>query len=402
MDLENRNLLKQHLIDKKGNVNRNYNIIFKSKPYLLDILNEEFNGLNPQESLYLLSHNMDGPPKCPICSNIIVFNRGYNKTCSKECSKKLILLNSQKTLLKRYGVINIGQSNIIKEKVKQTKLKRYGEPYYHNVNKMKQTKLERYGATNYVNPDKMKQTKLERYGNSNYVNTNKIKQTKLERYGDPYYRNANKMKQTKLERYGNSNYVNSNKAKQTKLERYGDANYNNREQTKRTCLERYGAENFVQSEEWQKIIKNEEWQKHRKEAEINTKRKNHTFNTSKPEENGYKLLCDKYGVENIKRQYKSELYPFACDFYVKSLDLYIEFNFHWTHGGHLYNNNNIKDIITKCRLNIKSKTSKFYKIALNVWCKADVNKYNVAKKNNLNYLAFYTWKEFLEWYERER
>ena len=165
--------------------------------------------------------------------------------------------------------------------------------------------------------------------------------------------------------------------------------------------EAYGAENFAQSKEWQKIIKNEEWQKHRKEAEINTKRKNNTFNTSKPEENGYKLLCDKYGVENIKRQYRNELYPFACDFYVKSLDLYIEFNFHWTHGEHLYNKNNIKDIIAKCRLNIKSKTSKFYKIALNVWCKADVNKYNVAKKNKLNYLAFYNFDEFLEWYNKQ-
>ena len=266
---------------------------------------------------------------------------------------------------------------------------------------MKQTKLERYGVANYVNPDKMKQTKLKRYGSSNYVNTNKIKQTKLERYGDANYINVNKMKQTKLERYGVTNYVNPDKAKQTKLERYGDANYNNRERTKQTCLERYGAENFVQSKEWQKIIKNEEWQKHRKEAEINTKRKNHTFNTSKPEENGYKLLCDKYGIENIKRQYKSELYPFACDFYVQSSNLYIEFNFHWTHGSHLYNKNNIKDIITKCKLNIKSKTSKFYKIALNVWCNKDVKKFEYAKKNNLNYLAFYNFDEFLEWYNKQ-
>ena len=59
----------------------------------------------------------------------------------------------------------------------------------------------------------------------------------------------------------------------------------------------------------------------------NTKRIKCTFNTSKPEEKGYKLLYNKFGFCNVKRQYRTKLYPFACDFYIKSLDTYIEFNF---------------------------------------------------------------------------
>ncbi len=90
--------------------------------------------------------------------------------------------------------------------------------------------------------------------------------------------------------------------------------------------------------------------------------------------------------------------------------MYIECNFHWTHNNHLYNKNNIKDLITKCRWKQKAKTSKYYmhrmsevqaelNIALDVWCKRDVNKYNIAKKNNLNYLVFYNEKEFKNWFE---
>ena len=49
-----------------------------------------------------------------------------------------------------------------------------------------------------------------------------------------------------------------------------------------------------------------------------------------------KMLKIIKGNEDIIRQYKSDLYPFACDFYIPSLDLYIECNYHWTHGNKLY------------------------------------------------------------------
>ena len=133
----------------------------------------------------------------------------------------------------------------------------------------------------------------------------------------------------------------------------------------------------------------------------NTKRIKGTFNTSNPEEKGYKLLYNKFGFCDVKRQYKTKEYPFACDFYVKSLDLYIEFNFHWTHGGHKFDPND-KDDVDK--LNIwkeKSLTSKFYKSALTVWTERDIKKFKYATENNLNYLAFYTWNEFLEWYDKQ-
>jgi hypothetical protein len=77
---------------------------------------------------------------------------------------------------------------------------------------------------------------------------------------------------------------------------------------------------------------------------MSTKRKNGTFNTSKPEDKSYELLCEKFDKDDIIRQYKSEKYPFNCDFYVKSIDTYIECNFNWTHGGHPFDPNSEEDL----------------------------------------------------------
>jgi hypothetical protein len=64
---------------------------------------------------------------------------------------------------------------------------KYGIDFYPQhqdfVKKQKQTKLERYGDENFVNIDKMKKTKLLKYNNENYSNIEKYKKTCLERYG---------------------------------------------------------------------------------------------------------------------------------------------------------------------------------------------------------------------------
>ena len=158
-----------------------------------------------------------------------------------------------------------------------------------------------------------------------------------------------------------------------------------KEKIKQTNLERYGVECYFKTEDC--ILKSHSPTTINKQ--INAKRKNHTFNSSKREDECYSLLIEKFGSDDIIRQYKSDVYPFACDFYIKSLNLYIECNFHWTHNNHLYNKNNIKDIITKCRWKQKAKTSLYYNIALDVWCNIDVKKFECAKKNNLNYIIIY-------------
>ena len=129
-----------------------------------------------------------------------------------------------------------------------------------------------------------------------------------------------------------------------------------------------------------------------KSHKYKTYKYNNSFNKSKPEDQSYELLKEKY--PDIIRQYKSKLYPFACDFYIPSLDLYIECNYHWTHGGRLFQNTeNDKEILNKWIL----KNTKFYTRAIETWTKLDVLKYHIAKENKLNYIIFYNIQELQNW-----
>ena len=117
------------------------------------------------------------------------------------------------------------------------------------------------------------------------------------------------------------------------------------------------------------------------------KLQNGTFNTSKPEQQYYGMLIEKYGENNVLRQYRDNRYPFSCDFYVVSEDKFIECNFHWTHGGHPFDSTNKQDV-DKANMWLE-KGTKYYKIAYYVWTQLDVKKQHIAKKNNLNYEVIY-------------
>lgn len=121
-----------------------------------------------------------------------------------------------------------------------------------------------------------------------------------------------------------------------------------------------------------------------------TKKKNNSFNKSQPEEDYYQELLKLYPEEDILRQYKDQRYPFACDFYIKSLDIFIEINKCWTHGGRPYDPNDLEceDQLNNWRLKAEA-GSQFYKNAIYTWTDLDVRKQKIAKQNNLNYITIY-------------
>ena len=57
-----------------------------------------------------------------------------------------------------------------------------------------------------------------------------------------------------------------------------------------------------------------------------SKELNGTFNISTPELDYKKYLENKYGQENVLTQYRDPRYPYRCDFYIRSLDLFLELN----------------------------------------------------------------------------
>ena len=157
--------------------------------------------------------------------------------------------------------------------------------------------------------------------------------------------------------------------------------------TKMTSLDRYGVEFPAQTKAVQDRI-------------YRTKKKNHTVNSSKSEINMYNTLVNRFGKDDVIHQYKHDgRYSFMCDFYVKSLDLFVELNAHWTHGGHWFNADNCEDLAKLDRWLLHAENSSYYKSAVYIWTIRDIEKRDMAIHNNLNYLVF--WKndlsDFMDW-----
>ena len=109
------------------------------------------------------------------------------------------------------------------------------------------------------NPDvvaKMRQTKLERYGDAGYNNVEKIKATNLQKYGvanisqtftpQQFQDRKEKMKQTYIAKYGRVDYWND----ETIHQHYAEG----REKAKQTCLDKYGTPLYSQSQLFQERI----------------------------------------------------------------------------------------------------------------------------------------------------
>ena len=131
------------------------------------------------------------------------------------------------------------------------------------------------------------------------------------------------------------------------------------------------------------------------EKQYQTKKKNNSFNISNPENIFKEYLINKYGEENVISQYRDEnRYPFNCDFYIKSEDLFIELNLTWTHGNHPFNKDNEEDILLLEYWKQKAETSDYYKNAIYTWTILDIKKQKIAEENKLNYLCIYNLEDY--------
>lgn len=301
--------------------------------------------------------------------------------------------------LKKYGSVTHMSSQEVKDKIKQTCLERYGVDNVFKCDdikkKVEQTCLERYGTANVQQNleirKKTEQTCLERYGEVSPLLNDEVKEKALS---------------TLLQKYGVYNAMQSDevklKAKQTCLKRYGYESYNQTEECKqryrRTCLERYGVTNTllldVCKERSLNVIQskygvdyafcNKDIQKRALDLSLQS-----SSSKSKAEDTIYKELCCIYGKENIIRQYKSNMYPFHCDFYIQSEDLYIEYQGSWTHGNMPYIEGDTACVQQLQLWEEKAVNSDYYKDAIETWTYRDVIKRETAYKYNLNYIEIW-------------
>ena len=120
---------------------------------------------------------------------------------------------------------------------------------------------------------------------------------------------------------------------------------------------------------------------------LDSKHENGTFHVSQSEDDLYELLCNHFGESDVERQHASDLYPFSCDFYVKSRKLYIELNGTWSHDMHWFDGSSGQDqaIVQKWL----SRGTKYYRNVVHNWTVTDVKKRKVAAQNSLNYVVFW-------------
>jgi len=128
-----------------------------------------------------------------------------------------------------------------------------------------------------------------------------------------------------------------------------------------------------------------------------TRKRNGSYTKSDPEDVVYSKLLSSFG--EVIRHYRSDLYPFECDYYIPPKDMYIEYHGFWTHGLRPYDSSDA-DCVSKLKHWEERKTANpFYKNAIYTWTDLDVRKKETAKHNQLNWRAFYSINEvdkFLE------
>lgn len=397
-------------------VNINSTLCNKINKRILNNFCHKYNEFNPKEVLFLL-RNKDRLKDIHIfcdCGNKSKFlncTKGYQAWCSASCAYKYS--NSRQkaydTMLKKYGKYYVNN-----DKARVTKLTKYGNENFNNTQKRKHTNLIRYGVDSFTKTNlykiKTQETCLKKYGKEHFNSSDVVKahkkQSLLNKYGVDHYSKTeefkHKYKSTLNNKYNCDNISQceeiKNKKKFTYLKHYGVDHYSKTDEyknkLKQTNLKRYGKEFYTQTKEYKDLIAQQ--YNNIKQKIYFTKKKNHTFNSSKIEDNLFTKLKQRYN--DAIHHYSTDVrYPFECDFYIPSKDLFIELNFHWTHGFEPFDSEN------KNHINIlnqwKLKNTKYFKIAIDVWTNKDPLKLKTFLDNNLNYKIFYTEKEFMRWFD---
>lgn len=147
---------------------------------------------------------------------------------------------------------------------------------------------------------------------------------------------------------------------------------------RQTFQDRYGVSNPMKKKEFADT----NWE---------MKKKNGTCSSSKPEDQMYKELVKVFGKDAVKRNYnKDRRYPFHCDFYIVSHDVFIELNATWYHGRHFFDVNNDADVELLRFWESKVEENHLaYKDTIYRWTVMDPLKRQTAEKNGLNYFVFW-------------
>jgi len=248
---------------------------------------------NLQNVYLMIQKGFSDLPKCEYagCPNPvrIINSTKISRGCCRAHSQKI-------ENLEKYGVENVKQLETVKEKTKQTCLKKFGE------------------TTNL----KTKETK------------ERIKITNLNRYGVEYTMQSEQLR-----------------AKRTKTfqKKYGVDEITSSKHFKKVCMERYGVENpTLNSELLDKAQQNAFNRKEYiwKSGDVSIVQGYEPIVLSELEEQGYSfndILTSTNDMPEIWYNYNDKKHRYYPDFYIPSENLIIEVKSEWTLNGDLSKNN---------------------------------------------------------------
>lgn len=304
-----------------------------------------------KETIWRILNDIEQRPVCKICGGRVEFigrkNIIFRRTCGKNCFKKSTSIN----VIDHFSKLNKEDKEKIVRRRKQTNLEKYGVE--HNFQTQESRERSSKWIKSEIFKDKSKKTNLEKYGVENPMQNKEISKQSIK---------------TRKDNGWISPWTTDNPMKRKEV----------LEKRNKTNQERYGGNSPTNNKEI-------------RDKQFNTKKENSKYTKSKMEDYSYELLR-KY-FDDVERQYKDkERYPFNCDFYIPSLDLFIECQYFWTHNNHPFDKNNINDINKAQTLLEKNHINAF-----ETWTIRDVKKRETAKQNNLNWIEFFTIEELKQW-----
>ena len=338
-----------------------------------------------------------------ICKKLNIshgkFSRLHKKFSLPKKTQEDINQSIKNTWQYNYGTTNVNSLPQVREKFRTTCQERFGgstpmcSPEVQA--KLKATCQERYGVDHPVYIPGVK----EKIGEANKITAKdpevqaKLKATCQERYGVDSY--------SKTTEYRNLISKNKDiytaKKKATCIKHFGVDSYSKtteyRTKYEQTCIQRFGVPYYTQTPEY--LIR-----------QYTTKTKNKSWNKSKPELDTKELLEKAFGLDDViyqtgKTPQLRELYPWNCDFYIKSLNLFIECQYGWAHGDKRahepYNklNPTHQEILSKWEK--KKSTHRYYGRAIQTWTVTDPKKRKWVEEHHLNFKEFFSLKEFKQW-----
>ena len=235
---------------------------------LTSFLDNQYSKIPLKQRIWHILNNKLELQYCPVCKqNLLKWNQNnYRLFCSLKCQSKSNIVKEKRkqTNLKKYGVENTFKLvdyskkdyKQIKEKREKTLFEKYGVKAFSQTKlwkeKTKQTNLRKYGVEHIMKNEEIKNKVIEKM-KQNTKRIDKIKQTNLQRYGVEFPLQSEKIrekiKQTNLKKYG-VEYITQTKKFKEMLSKNNPMFFDeNKEKIKQTNLKRYGVEFPLQNKE---------------------------------------------------------------------------------------------------------------------------------------------------------